>query len=69
MLAKHAPLNQDGVPTFTFAPDALERFRDWREVLERRLRGDELPRPMIGHLSKYRKLVPALALVIHLAEW
>jgi putative DNA primase/helicase len=68
-LGKLAPPNQDGVPTFTFAPDALERFRDWRGVLERRLRGDELPRPMIGHLSKYRKLVPALALTIHLAEW
>jgi hypothetical protein len=24
---------------------------------------------MIGHLAKYRKLVPALALNIHLAEW
>ena len=69
MLAKHAPLNHDGVPTFTFAPDAQERFRDWRGTLERRLRGDDLPRPLIGHLSKYRKLVPALALVIHLAEW
>ena len=33
------------------------------------MRGDDLPRPLIGHLSKYRKLVPALALVIHLAEW
>ena len=69
MLAKHAPLNHDGVPTFTFAADAQERFRDWRGTLERRLRGDDLPRPLIGHLSKYRKLVPALALVIHLAEW
>ncbi|MFZ4767641.1 MAG: YfjI family protein [Roseimicrobium sp.] len=55
-LAKHAPMNADGVPTFTFAPEALECFRDWRGTLERRLRGDELSRPMIGHLSKYRKL-------------
>jgi hypothetical protein len=68
-LATHAPLNADGVPTFSFAPDAQERFRDWRVGLERRLRCDDLARPMIGHLSKYRKLVPALALVIHLAEW
>lgn len=68
-LAKHAPMNADGVPTFTFAPEALECFRDWRGTLERRLRGDELSRPMIGHLAKYRKLVPALALNIHLAEW
>jgi putative DNA primase/helicase len=69
MLAKHAPLNADGVPTFTFAPDALERFRDWRGTLEKRLRHDDLAHPMISHLSKYKKLVPALALVIHLAEW
>jgi hypothetical protein len=68
-LAKHAPLNADGVPTFTFAPEALECFRDWRGTLERRLRGDDLSRPMIGHLAKYRKLVPALALNLHLAEW
>jgi putative DNA primase/helicase len=69
MLGKHVPLNSDGVPVFTFAPDAQERFRDWRGTLENRLRHDDLTRPMIGHLSKYRKLVPALALVIHLAEW
>jgi putative DNA primase/helicase len=69
LLSKHAPLNDDGVPTFTFAPDALECFREWRGTLERRVRGDELSSPMCGHLSKYRKLVPALALNIHLAEW
>lgn len=69
LLATHAPLNADGVPTFTFAPEALECFRDWRGTLERRLRSDELARPMVGHLSKYRKLVPALALNLHLADW
>jgi hypothetical protein len=69
MLSKHAPMNADGVPVFTFAPEAQERFREWRITLESRLRNDDLTRPMIGHLSKYRKLVPALALVIHLAEW
>jgi hypothetical protein len=54
---------------FSFAPHALERFRNWRITLKRLLRGDELPKPLGNHLAKYGKLLPALALVTHLAEW
>jgi len=51
-----------------FDPEAQELFRDWWGKLERRLRGDELHPAMESHLSKYRKLVPALALTHHLAS-
>lgn len=68
-LAKCAPCDRDGVPTFRFAPDAQERFRAWHTELERRLRSGELSPAMTSHLAKYRKLVPALSLTIHLAEW
>lgn len=68
-LGKFAPLNSDGVPTFRFCPEAQACFREWLERLEHRIRNDDLQKPLIAHLSKYKKLVPALALTIHLAEW
>lgn len=68
-LQRHAPLNRDGIPVFHFAPDAQERFTEWRTTLEHRLRSDELPPAMEAHLGKYRKLVPALAVLTHVAEW
>jgi len=61
--------NRDGIPTFRFAPDALERFRGWRQGIETRLRTDGMPSAFEAHLAKYRKLVPALAVLLHVAEW
>jgi putative DNA primase/helicase len=47
---------------------ALEIFREWREEWERKCRaGSELP-ALESHFTKYRKLVPALALISHLAD-
>jgi hypothetical protein len=43
-------------------------FRDWRTDLERQLRSGELSPALEGHIAKYRKLVPALALMNHLAD-
>src|SRR5262245_27421141 len=57
----------DKVPYFRFDEEAAETFLGWRADLERRLRGDELSPALEGHLAKYRKLVPALALIDHLA--
>jgi len=68
-LQRFAPLNRDGVPVFRFAPNAQELFREWHAAHERRLRGDELPPALEAHLGKYRKLVPALAVLTHVAEW
>jgi putative DNA primase/helicase len=51
-----------------FAPDALESFTEWRTGWERRLRSGEWHPALESHFSKYRKTVPALALILHLAE-
>ncbi len=63
-----ATLQEDGPPLLRFDPDALDNFRHWRCQLERRLRGGELHPAMESHLAKYRKLVPALALLDHLVD-
>jgi len=57
-----------GVPFLRFAEDAQELFSDWRGGLEQRLRSDELTPSLMAHLSKYRGLVPRLALICHLAN-
>ena len=58
----------EGIPFLRFAPDALDLFNEWRAALETRLRSGELHQALESHFSKYRKLVPALALIIHLAD-
>lgn len=56
-----------GTPYLRFDPDALDVFKDWRCAHEKRLRSDEMHPAMESHLAKYRKLVPSLALIHHLA--
>jgi hypothetical protein len=52
-----------------FAPDAQEIFYQWLKELETRVRGDSGIAPaMIGHLSKYRSLVPSLAALFEMAD-
>ncbi len=57
-----------GIPFLRFTNDAQERFDCWRAELEGTLRSDIEHPAFEAHLSKYRKLVPALALLIHLAN-
>jgi hypothetical protein len=58
----------DKIPYVRFDEDAAGEFLDWRAGLERRLRSNELSPALEGHVAKYRKLVPALALIDHLTE-
>lgn len=58
----------DGIPFLRFSPGAQERFDLWRAELEKILRSDCDHPAFEAHLAKYRKLVPALALVLHLAN-
>ncbi|SFM59146.1 DUF3987 domain-containing protein [Nitrosomonas communis] len=51
-----------------FGPEAQDAFYAWLEQLERLLRGNNLPPVMASHLSKYRSLVPSLALIFALAD-
>ncbi len=60
---------QEGdIPALRFSDEAQALFDTFREELEHRLRSDELAhKPAFeSHLSKYRSLMPALALVFHL---
>jgi putative DNA primase/helicase len=58
-----------GPPYLRFTPEAQKRFNEWRHVLEnKKLRNPE-ENPLIeSHLGKYRKLMPALALLFHLVD-
>jgi putative DNA primase/helicase len=58
----------DRVPSLRFNEDAHADFLGWREDLERRLRHADMSPAIEGHLAKYRKLVPALALITHIAD-
>ena len=51
---------------FNDAAQAL--FVEWLVPFEIELRGDDLHPAMVSHLSKYRKLIPALALVFALID-
>ena len=64
-----AHIPEDGsLPFLRFSPVAQEIFTEWRSELEHRLREDELPPMLEGHLAKYRSLIPSLALLIFLAD-
>jgi hypothetical protein len=53
---------------FRFDADAQELFVAWLEELETKIRGGELHPALISHLSKYRSLMPSLALLFELAD-
>lgn len=55
-------------PYLHFDDSAQEIFIEWLCNLEKRLRSDEDHPAIVSHLSKYRKLVPALALINHLCD-
>lgn len=53
---------------FQFAPDAQGLFVTWLEELEGTIRQRKLPPPIASHLSKYRSLMPSLALIFEMAD-
>ena len=53
---------------FHFIPEGQELFVEWLKELEVKVRGNELHPALISHLSKYRKLMPALSLLFELAS-
>jgi len=60
----------DEIPAVHFAADAQDLFDTWRDDLERRLRSPELQTTPAfeGHLSKFRSLMPSLALIFALVD-
>jgi putative DNA primase/helicase len=51
-----------------FDLQAQTLFEEWLTDLERRIRAEDVPPAMQAHLAKYRKLMPALALLFALAD-
>lgn len=56
----------DSIPVFGFTEDAQVLFNVWWSELENGLRNNDYHPALESHISKYRKLVPALALLNHL---
>lgn len=57
-----------GVPFQRFDAAAQPIFSGWRSELEHRLRSGEDHPAIVSHLSKYRKLIPSLALINHICD-
>ena len=67
--ARVDPEAPDSPPFLQFTPEAQGLFDAWRTNLERRVRADGAEHPaLVNHLSKYRSLMPSLALLFHLAN-
>jgi len=62
------PTPADEAPAWRFDDAAQAIFTEWRTELELRLRSDTLHPVLESHFAKYRKLVPALALLFALID-
>ena len=60
--------DEEKIPWLRFAPDAQEEFDQWRADVEPECRSNEYHPAFEAHLSKYRSLVPSIALLVHLAD-
>jgi putative DNA primase/helicase len=60
--------DDSSVPYVRFDAEAQGFFDRWRADLEDRLHSGVLTDIMAAHLSKYRSLMPSLALIFHMAE-
>ena len=58
----------DALPFLRFDGNAQGVFAAWRKGIEAKLRSGELSPALESHLAKFRKLVPSLALINHLAD-
>ena len=61
---------EDGnaLPYLRFTDEARRLFVEYRTGLETKVRGNSLSPELAAHLSKYRGLVPRIALILHLAS-
>jgi putative DNA primase/helicase len=60
--------DSEDIPFLRFTPEAQELFDDWRADLERKIRSKGEHLALEAHLSKYRSLMPSLALISHILE-
>ncbi|MFO1413361.1 MAG: YfjI family protein [Burkholderiales bacterium] len=62
-----SPPEGRNAPYFRFDAVAQEQFYKWYQALDMKIAAED-SQLMAEHLSKYRKLVPSLALIFHLVE-
>ncbi len=67
-LAELLPASDTDPVVWRFTPAAQEIFVEWLVPFEMELRSDAMHPAMVSHLAKYRKLIPALALVFALID-
>ena len=67
-LAQLQPASDTEPVIWRFDDAAQALFVEWLVPFETEIRGDDLHPAMVSHLSKYRKLIPALALVFALID-
>jgi putative DNA primase/helicase len=67
-LAELQPASDTEPTVWRFDDVAQALFVEWLVPFETEIRGDDLHPAMVSHLSKYRKLIPALALVFALID-
>ncbi len=67
-LGERDEFHPDGIPFLRFADDAQTLFDSWRKQLELTLRKGAEHAAIESHLSKYRSLIPSLALICHLVD-
>jgi len=65
---KLVKLDSENPLRFRFEPEAQQLFVEWVADLESKLRGGEQHPALVSHLSKYRSLMPSLALLFELAD-
>jgi putative DNA primase/helicase len=67
-LAALQPATDTDPQEWRFSPEAQALFVEWLVPFETEIRGDDLHPALVSHLAKYRKLVPALALIFALVD-
>ena len=67
-LAQLQPASEGEPQEWRFSEEAQAIYWQWAAPFENEIRGDELHPALVSHLAKYRKLIPALALVFALVD-
>ena len=67
-LAQLQPASDADPVIWRFSEQAQAIYWQWAEPFEHEIRGEELHPAMVSHLAKYRKLIPALALIFALID-
>jgi putative DNA primase/helicase len=67
-LSALTPLSEDEPVVWRFTPEAQAVFVEWLVPFEKELRNESMHPAVVSHLAKYRKLIPALALIFALID-